>query len=70
MISMLIDYQSEAADARMDSIMLLEHLKVAIEVLEKVAAEYVVVPPYLQKNLAELKKTARDYDHKLKEDGK
>ena len=61
-----VDWQAEASDARMDAIMLLEHLKVAIEVLERLASEYVIPPPLLPSNIARLKQTARDYDHKLR----
>lgn len=46
--------------------MLLEHLKVAIEVLERLALDYVMQPPLLQSNIQRLKQTARDYDHKLR----
>jgi hypothetical protein len=61
-----VDWQAEASDARMDAIMLLEHLKVAIEVLERLALDYVMQPPLLQSNIQRLKQTARDYDHKLR----
>jgi len=60
-----IDWEAEAADARMDSLMLLEHLKVAIEHLEKERGHYVLTPVYLEEAIRQLKQTARDYDFKL-----
>jgi hypothetical protein len=53
-------------DARMDSLMLLEHLKVAIAHLEKERGKYVLTPVYLEEAIRQLKQTARDYDYKLK----
>lgn len=60
-----IDWEAEAADARMDSLMLLEHLKVAIEHLEKERGHYVLTPVYLEEAIRQLKQTARDYNFKL-----
>lgn len=60
------DCGAELTDARMDSIMLLEHLKVAIEHLEHERGNYRLTPVYLESAIQRLKQTARDYDYKLK----
>jgi hypothetical protein len=60
-----IDWEAEAADARMDSLMLLEHLKVAIEHLEKERGQNVLTPVYLEEAIRQLKQTVRDYNFKL-----
>ena len=61
-----VDWETEAADARMDALMLLEHLKVAIERLEYERSQYHLTPIYLEEAIRNLKQTARDYDFKLK----
>jgi hypothetical protein len=60
------DWEAEAADARMDAIILLEHLKVAIEHLERERRNYRLTPVYLESAIQNLKQTARDFDFKLK----
>lgn len=60
------DCGAELTDSRMDSIMLLEHLKVAIEHLEHERDKYRLTPVYLESAIQNLKQTARDYDYKLK----
>jgi hypothetical protein len=58
-----IDWEAEASDARMDAIMLLEHLKVAIEHLEHERGKYRLTQVYLEEAIRSLKQTARDYDY-------
>ena len=65
-IEMLESVRKDAADARMDALMLLEHLKVAIERLEYERGQYRLTPIYLEEAIRNLKQTARDYDFKLK----
>ena len=60
-----VDWESEAADSRMDAIILLEFLKVAIEHLEKERGKYVLTPVYLEEAIRQLKQTVRDYDYKF-----
>lgn len=61
-----VDWEAEAADARMDAIMLLENLKVAVQHLERERGNYRLTPVYLEAAIQNLKQTARDYDFKLK----